>query len=320
MEFTKMHGLENDYIYINTFQERVANPSQLARAVSDRHSGVGSDGLILVGAPVADVANEAAAEAAADVGMRIFNADGSEAQMCGNGIRCVAKFAVERGLSRKNPLRIQTQRGTLAVSWRADAHGKVQEVSVDMGLPILEIRLIPAKIPGIAAESHVVGVELPASWWTFDANVTASNFSNWKNTCGFNGKVSLVSMGNPHAIFWCDDVSKVPLEIVGPLIEHHSAFPQRINAHFAQRESDSRVTMRTWERGSGITRACGTGACAVLVAGALEGKLSQKCQVQLPGGALQVEWAGPGHCVIMTGSAVEVCRGTLSNELAQKAN
>ena len=320
MEFTKMHGLENDYIYINTFQERVANPSQLARAVSDRHSGVGSDGLILVGAPDAEVAADIAAEAAADVGMRIFNADGSEAQMCGNGIRCVAKFAVERGLSRKNPLRIQTQRGTLAVSWRADAHGKVQEVSVDMGLPIMEMRLIPAKIQGIAAESHVVGVELPASWWTFDANLTGSNFSHWKNSCGFDGKVSLVSMGNPHAIFWCDDVSKVPLEIVGPLIEHHSAFPQRINAHFAQRESDSRVTMRTWERGSGITRACGTGACAVLVAGALEGKLSQKCQVQLPGGALQVEWAGPGHCVIMTGSAVEVCRGTLSNELAQKAN
>jgi diaminopimelate epimerase len=227
---------------------------------------------------------------------------------------------VERGLSRKNPLRIQTQRGTLAVSWRADAHGKVQEVSVDMGLPILEMRLIPAKIPGIAAESHVVGVELPASWWTFDANVTASNFSHWKNSCGFDGKVSLVSMGNPHAIFWCDDVSKVPLEIVGPLIEHHSAFPQRMNAHFAQRESDSCVTMRTWERGSGITRACGTGACAVLVAGALEGKLSQKCQVQLPGGALQVEWAGLGQCVIMTGPAIEVCRGTLSNELSQKAN
>jgi diaminopimelate epimerase len=320
MEFTKMHGLENDYIYINTFQERVANPSQLARAVSDRHSGVGSDGLILVGAPDAKVAADVAAEAAADVGMRIFNADGSEAQMCGNGIRCVAKFAVERGLSRKNPLRIQTQRGTLAVSWRADAHGKVQEVSVDMGLPILEMRLIPAKIPGIAADSHVVGVEWPASWWTFDANVTASNFSHWKNSCGFDGKVSLVSMGNPHAIFWCDDVSKVPLEIVGPLIEHHSAFPQRMNAHFAQRKSDSCVTMRTWERGSGITRACGTGACAVVVAGALAGKLSQKCQVLLPGGALQVEWAGLGQCVIMTGPAVEVCRGTLSNELAQKAN
>ena len=127
-------------------------------------------------------------------------------------------------------------------------------------------------------------------------------------------------MGNPHAIFWCDDVSKVPLEIVGPLIDHHGAFPQRINAHFAQRESDSCVRVRTWERGSGITQACGTGACAVVVAGVLEEKLSHECQVLLPGGALQVQWAGAGRAVIMTGPAVEVCRGTLSNALAQKAN
>jgi diaminopimelate epimerase len=183
-----------------------------------------------------------------------------------------------------------------------------------MGLPILEMSHIPAQIDGFLAESHVIGAPLPASWWRLKAN------SNWQHACGYDEKITLVSMGNPHAIFWCDDVSKVPLEIVGPMIEHHSAFPQRINAHFAQRASDSRVKMRTWERGSGITRACGTGACAVLVAGALEGKLSQKCQVLLPGGALQVEWAGLGHCVIMTGPAVEVCRGTLSNELAQKAN
>ena len=306
MEFTKMHGLANDYIYIDTFQERVSNPAQLARAVSDRHTGIGSDGLILVGA--ADVG------AQADVRMRIFNADGSEAQMCGNGIRCVAKFVVERGRSQNNPLRIQTQRGTLALSWRLDANAKVQEVSVDMGEPILQMQKIPAIIRGFSAEAHVVGVQLPESWWDSVAQ------SDWKKLCGYNFKISLVSMGNPHAIFWCDDVSKVPLEIVGPLIEQHGAFPQRINAHFAQRESDSCVRVRTWERGSGLTQACGTGACAVVVAGVLEEKLSHECQVLLPGGALQVQWAGAGRAVIMTGPAVEVCRGTLSNALAQKAN
>ena len=306
MEFTKMHGLANDYIYIDTFQERVSNPAQLARAVSDRHTGIGSDGLILVGA--------AEVGAQADVRMRIFNADGSEAQMCGNGIRCVAKFVVERGRSQNNPLRIQTQRGTLALSWRLDANAKVQEVSVDMGEPILQMQKIPAIISGISADAHAVGVQLPESWWDSVAQ------SDWKKLCGYNFKISLVSMGNPHAIFWCDDVSKVPLEIVGPLIEHHGAFPQRINAHFAQRESDSCVRVRTWERGSGITQACGTGACAVVVAGVLEEKLSHECQVLLPGGALQVQWAGAGRAVIMTGPAVEVCRGTLSNALAQKAN
>ena len=305
MQFTKMHGLENDYIYIDTFQEPVANPAELARVVSDRHGGIGSDGLILVGA--------ADAHAAADLRMRIFNADGGEAQMCGNGIRCVAKFAIERGLASRNPLSIQTGRGTLTVSWRADANSLVREASVDMGLPILKMSKIPAKIEGFSADDHVVGAQLPASWWAFDTN------PHWKHACRYDEKLTLVSMGNPHAIFWCDDVSKVPLEIVGPLIEHHHAFPERINVHFAQRETQSRVKVRTWERGSGITRACGTGACAVVVAGVLEEKLSSKCEVMLMGGALQVEWAGLGQSVIMTGPAVEVCRGTISNEIMEKA-
>ena len=265
MQFTKMHGLENDYIYIDTFQEHVANPAALARVVSDRHSGIGSDGLILVGA--------ADAHAAADLRMRIFNADGGEAQMCGNGIRCVAKFAIERGLASRNPLRIQTGRGTLTVSWSADANALVREASVDMGLPILKMSQIPAQIEGFSAQDHVVSAPLPASWWALDTN------SDWKHACGYDEKLTLVSMGNPHAIFWCDDVSKVPLEIVGPLIEQHHTFPERINAHFVQRDNKSRVKVRTWERGSGITRACGTGACAVVVAGVLEGKLSSKCEV-----------------------------------------
>ncbi|MSR34407.1 MAG: diaminopimelate epimerase [Phycisphaerales bacterium] len=305
MQFTKMHGLQNDYIYIDVFQERVANPAALARAVSDRHAGIGSDGLILIGPSEAHVD--------ADVRMRIFNADGGEAQMCGNGIRCVAKFAIERGLASRNPLRIQTGRGTLLVSWRADTHGKVQEITVDMGLPILKMVQIPAQIEGFSAQAQVVGVSLPASWWAFD------RASNWKHACGCDGKLSLVSMGNPHAIFWCEDVSKVPLEIVGPSLEHHSTFPERVNIQFAQPVGKNSVKVRTWERGSGMTQACGTGACAVVVAGVLEAKLSAKCEVVLPGGALQVEWAGLGHSVIMTGPAVEVCRGELSNELLQKA-
>ena len=305
MQFTKMHGLENDYIYIDTFQEHVANPAALARVVSDRHSGIGSDGLILVGAPDT--------HAAADLRMRIFNADGGEAQMCGNGIRCVAKFAIERGLASRNPLRIQTGRGTLTVSWSVDANALVREASVDMGLPILKMSQIPAQIEGFSAQDHVVSAPLPASWWALDTN------SDWKHACGYDEKLTLVSMGNPHAIFWCDDVSQVPLEIVGPFIEHHHAFPERINAHFVQRDNKSRVKVRTWERGSGITRACGTGACAVVVAGVLEGKLSSKCEVMLLGGALQVEWAGLDQSIIMTGPAVEVCRGTISNELMEKA-
>ena len=305
MQFTKMHGLENDYIYIDTFQEQVANPAALARAVSDRHAGIGSDGLILIG--------PADAHANADVRMRIFNADGGEAQMCGNGIRCVAKFVVERKLTTRNPVRVQTGRGTLAVSWHADAQARVHEVSVDMGLPIVEIQHIPAIIEGFSARDHVVGVALPASWW--DARID----SQWKQACGYDGKLSLVSMGNPHAILWCDDVSKVPLEIVGPWLERHSAFPERMNIHFAQRDGAERVQVRTWERGSGMTRACGTGACAVVVAGVLGNKLSCECQVVLPGGALHVRWSGLDQPVIMTGPAVEVCRGELSNELLQKA-
>ncbi|MCE9620320.1 MAG: diaminopimelate epimerase [Planctomycetes bacterium] len=306
MQFAKMHGLRNDYIYIDTFRERVPNPARLARAVSDRHSGIGSDGLILVGA-----ADEGAA---ADLRMRIFNADGSESQMCGNGIRCVAKFAVERGLAERNPLRIQTGRGTLAVSWRGDPRGGVSEATVDMGEPILELSKIPAKLAGVSPTARAIAVTLPPAWWAFDAN------PQWMTASGCDGKLTLVSMGNPHAILWCRDVASVPLERIGPAIENHPSFPERINVHVAQCEGRSHVRVRTWERGSGITQACGTGACAVVVAGVLEGKLSGPCEVILPGGSLTVEWPGADHGVSMTGPAIEVCRGTLSNELQEKAN
>ncbi len=305
MQFTKMHGLENDYIYIDTFTQCVPDPVALSRVVSDRYAGIGSDGLILIGAPDAS--------AMADVRMRMFNADGSEAQMCGNGIRCVAKFAIERHLASRNPLRVQTGRGTLNVSWSADAQGQVQEVSVDMGLPILEMAKIPAKIEGFSPQDQVIGAPLSAMWWSFDTD------SSWKQACGYEAQVSLVSMGNPHAIFWCNDVSQVPLARIGAMIEKHASFPQRVNAHFAQRDSSKRVIMRTWERGSGITRACGTGACAVLVAGVLEKKLDNNCELVLLGGALRGEWAGLGHSVIMSGPAVEVCHGTISKQLLEKA-
>jgi diaminopimelate epimerase len=305
MQFTKMHGLENDYIYINTLRERVANPAALSRAVSDRHAGVGSDGLILVG--------PAEPGAGADVRMRMFNADGSESPMCGNGIRCVARFAIEQGIAQGNPLRIQTGRGTLAVSWTKDGAGHPSMFSVDMGEPILEAGAIPARLDGLAPDARAIGVRPPADWWPAETD------SPWRRSCGCADVVSFVSMGNPHAVFWCADADAVPLERVGPLIERHASFPQRVNAHFAQVLRRDRVKVRTWERGSGATRACGTGACAVVVAGVLEGALASPCRVDLPGGTLRIEWPGLGRSVLMSGPAVEVCRGTLAPELAEKA-
>ena len=274
MRFTKMHGLGNDYVYVDCFGQQVADPAGLARTISDRHFGVGGDGLILI-----------LPSDQADVRMRMFNADGSEGQMCGNGIRCVAKYAYDHGRTHANPMSVQTAAGIKTIQLELDAADKVTQATVDMGEPILDPVQIPVNIP----QKRVV--DLPVRTPKYAYNMTC------------------VSMGNPHAVIYVDDVNAVPLEQVGPELEHHRLFPQRINVHFVQVHSQGEVTMRTWERGSGITLACGTGASAVCVAGVLTGKAGRKIVAHLPGGDLRLEWRADNNHVYMTGPAAEVFSG-----------
>ena len=287
MRFTKMHGLGNDYVYVNCFEEQVEDPVALAPIISDRHRGVGADGVILIGP-----------SQTADVRMRIFNADGSEAEMCGNGIRCVAKYTYEHKLAQAGgefsvpdqqsfpaSLNIETGNGILTVGLIIDESDKVRKVCVNMGQPILSPQDIPVNLEGeklVAQPIDVHGQELLM-------------------TC--------VSMGNPHAVFICDDVRLIELKILGPAVEKHRLFPNRINVHFVQIDKPAEFTMRTWERGSGITMACGTGACAVCAAAVLNGRQERICTGHLPGGDLNLNWCEEDNCVYMTGPADEVFEG-----------
>ena len=288
MQFTKMHGLGNDYVYVDCFAETIANPAELAVRISDRHFGVGSDGLILI-----------EPSAIADARMRMFNADGSEAQMCGNGIRCVAKYVYDHNLARTDTefslpgqgtfptsLRIETKRGILTVGLELGHDGLISRVCVNMGQPILDAALIP-----VAVDSPSV-VNLPLHIDDQDLSMTC------------------VSMGNPHAVFLCEDIDAIDLSYLGPIIEHHELFPERINVHFVKADSPREFTMKTWERGSGITLACGTGACACAVAGVLIGQCGRVVTAHLPGGDLQLNWCEQDNCVYMTGPATEVFSGT----------
>ena len=299
INFAKMHGLGNDYVYVDGSQHPVADAPALARWVSDRHVGVGSDGLIMV-EPVSPGVD-------ADVRMRMFNADGSEGMMCGNGIRCVAKFAVDRGISASQPLRVETRRGVLSVHWRRGGHdGTVSEATVDMGSPILALARVPGAIPGVSPASAVTDFALPDGFWK-----QSGAAEGWESACGLDPRMTLVSMGNPHAVLWCADVARVPLDVVGPFAERHPWFPERMNVHFVQVLGPGEVRMRTWERGSGATQACGTGASAVCVAGVLTGRTRSPLLAHLPGGDLVLEWSGGEASVRMTGPAVEVFQGAL---------
>ncbi|WP_406695266.1 diaminopimelate epimerase [Singulisphaera sp. Ch08] len=274
MKFTKMHGLGNDYVYVSTFDQKApADIGALAIAVSDRHFGIGSDGLIMI------LPSEQA-----DARMRMFNADGSEGEMCGNGVRCVAKYVHDHGIARRPQVTIETGRGVLTLDLEVE-EGKVQRVRVDMQAPILEAAEIPTTLPG----APVVDAPL-----TIDGQSLG---------------VTAVSMGNPHAVVYVDDVARFPVERVGPLLENHPTFPKRVNVHFVEVVGPGEVRMRTWERGSGITLACGTGACAVCVAGVLTGRTDRKIVAHLPGGDLELEWPGEGQSVFMTGPATEVFSG-----------
>ena len=284
MRFTKMHGIGNDYVYVDGFAHAVADPPAMARAISDRHTGIGSDGLILIVPPDAG--------SSAHVRMRMFNADGSEAEMCGNGIRCVAKYAYDHGLARANPLHVQTGRGVLSLT--LDLAGeKVRQVTVDMGEPILALADVPVDVAHVSrtGREHEYALTLDGK----DEPVTAT----------------FVSTGNPHAVVFVPNVRRVDLNDLGPLVEHHPAFPNRVNVHFVQVLNRGEVIMRTWERGSGVTLACGTGACAVAVAAALTGRTDRHVLAHLPGGDLTLDWRESDHHIYMTGPATEVFRGEI---------
>jgi diaminopimelate epimerase len=274
MKFVKMHGAGNDYVYIDGFQESINDPAALAIAVSNRNFGIGSDGLILI-----------LPSTMADVKMRMFNSDGSEAEMCGNGVRCVAKYAYDHGLVAKEVIAVETGAGVLTLQLYPGPAGRVDKVRVNMGLPRLTRGEIP--LTGDPAE-QVVNVPLTI----LDRTLA----------------ITCVSMGNPHCVIFVDDVENFPVEKYGSLIEHHPLFPKRTNVEFVEVRSRSEVRQRTWERGAGETLACGTGASAVLVAGALTARTERVIKNILSGGELELEWSASGE-VYMTGPAVEVFSG-----------
>jgi diaminopimelate epimerase len=276
MKFTKMQGAGNDYVYVNCFEERVENPGQLAIRVSNRNFGIGSDGLILI------LPSEKA-----DVRMRMFNSDGSESEMCGNGVRCVAKYAYDHGLVSKKEITAETGAGVLTLQLFTDTGNLVDKVRVNMGVP----RLTRAEIP-MQGNGTDRAVAEPL-------NIMHTAFS-----------ITCVSMGNPHCVIFVDDVERFQVEKYGPLIENHDIFPRRTNVEFVQIISTGEVRQRTWERGAGETLACGTGASAVCVAGALNGLTEKKILNHLSGGDLELEWAEDGN-VYMTGPAVEVFSGEI---------
>ncbi len=280
MEFTKMHGLGNDYIYFNCTKQPVQNPEKLSVLLSDRHKGVGGDGIVLI------LNSEVA-----DFKMRMFNADGSEGKMCGNATRCIGKYVYERGLTAKTDLTLETLSGIKKLHLCVQ-NGKVQSVTVDMGQAVLTPRDIPVRSEG---ESFI------------HQKITAAG-QNWYATC--------VSMGNPHAVIFCEDVLNLPLEKIGPEFENHPLFPERINTEFVKQLNKTTLQMRVFERGSGETMACGTGACAVVVAAVLNGlcQKDEEITVQLLGGYLKIKWSSNGT-VYMTGTADFVFDGTLLMEV-----
>ncbi len=276
IRFTKMHGLGNDYLVVEAMhsQPEEAKLAALARALSDRHFGIGSDGLILV-----------LPSRVGDFRMRIFNSDGSEAEMCGNGVRLFAKYVYERGLTQAKELEIETLAGIIRPALRVKG-GEVVRVRVDMGEPRLRRSQIPMK--GKEAP-QVVGEKLRVNGQRFE--------------------ITAVSMGNPHCVVFVEDVERTAVEKLGPAIERHEAFPRRTNVEFAQIVSDSQIKMRVWERGAGETLACGTGASATLVAAVLNGLAQRKAVVNLRGGDLQVHWRTEDNHVFIEGPAAEVCTG-----------
>jgi len=276
MKFTKMHGIGNDYVYVNCFKETVEQPSKVAEFVSDRHFGIGSDGLILI-----------KPSAVADCTMEMYNLDGSQGAMCGNGIRCVAKYAFDYGIVDKTDISVETKAGIKYLHLTVE-NGKVSKVRVNMGAPILEA----AKIPIVSANEQVLDEVLEVE--------------------GNEYRMTGVSMGNPHAvIFMNEDVKTLDLPKIGPSFENHKRFPDRVNTEFVRVLDRHTVEMRVWERGSGETMACGTGACAVAVASILNGHTEDHVTVKLLGGDLEIFWDRNENLVYMTGPATTVFDGEI---------
>ena len=282
MKFTKMHGIGNDYVYVNCFEESVKNPAEVSKFVSDRHFGIGSDGLILI-----------SPSATADFRMNIYNADGSQAEMCGNGIRCVAKYVYDYGLTDKTEISVETLAGIKYLRLQIE-NGKVASVEVNMGAPILE----PKEIPVAVEESPVVNVPVEVKGKIYHM------------TC--------VSMGNPHAIIFMNNVKDLDIAAIGPYFENHTVFPKRTNTEFVEVLDRNTVNMRVWERGSDETLACGTGACATTVACILNDKTENEVTVHLLGGDLKIRWDREANQVYMTGPATVVFDGeiTLPDDIA----
>ncbi len=275
MKFTKMQGLGNDYIYVDCTRETLENPSHIAKKVSDRHFGIGSDGLVLI-----------LPSQVADFRMRMFNSDGSESEMCGNAIRCVGKYVYDNGMTDKNLVNIETLAGIKVLTLTAQ-NGKVELVRVDMGEPIL----VPRDVP-VASDKE--------SFISEPVTIDGREF-----------KVTAVSMGNPHAVSYIEDVDNFPLAQIGPKMETNSLFPRKVNAEFVQVIDRKNLKMRVWERGAGETLACGTGACAVLVSSVLNNLSDRAATIKLLGGDLLIEWSEKDNHVYMTGPAVKVFEGEI---------
>jgi len=276
LSFTKMHGCGNDYIYFNCFEQEIANPEQLSIAVSDRHFGIGGDGIVLI-----------CPSEVADAKMRMFNIDGSEGKMCGNAIRCVGKYLSDHGMVQKDRLDIETLSGIKHLVLYKGEDGLVEKVRVDMG----KAELVPANIPVKFDGDRAIDVPLTVDGQTY--------------------QVSCVSMGNPHCVLFVDDVDSLELEKIGPSFENHELFPDRINTEFIRRIDETTLQMRVWERGSGETWACGTGTCAAVVAACENGfcPKGQDVLVHLRGGDLIINYTD--ETVYMTGSATSVFSGTI---------
>lgn len=289
MKFTKMEGLGNDYVYVNCFRETVSNPRELAIKVSDRHFGIGSDGLILI-----------KPSEIADFTMEMYNADGSQSEMCGNGIRCVGKYVYDYGLTDKKSVSVETLAGIKYLDFtieneEKDGRGTVAMVTVNMGAPILSASLVPVKIDGVSDGDTVV------------SHTVKIADREWDITC--------VSMGNPHCITFVDDVDTFPLEKMGACFENDPIFPRRVNAEFVQVVDRKYVKMRVYERGTGETLACGTGACATAVACMLNGLTEEEVTVKLLGGELIIRWDREQNVVYMTGPARVVFDGVIETDI-----
>lgn len=275
MRFTKMQGIGNDYVYVNCLKEHIESPSEVSRKISDRHFGIGSDGLILI-----------KSSEKADFEMEMYNADGSQGAMCGNGMRCVGKYVYDYGLTDKTHIAVDTKSGIKYLDLTVE-NQKVKQVRVNMGAPVLETKSIPMNYEGntVISQPLNVGQEIY--------------------------EVTAVSMGNPHAVVYVDNVKNLPLEEVGPKFEKHPAFPESVNTEFVRIIDRNTVEMRVWERGSGETLACGTGACAVAVASVLNGYTEDKVTVKLLGGDLEIFWDRKENLVYMTGPAEVVFEGEI---------